>query len=484
MLFNSIEFFIFLPVVFGLYYLLQHKFRWALLLAASYYFYMSWKPEYIGLIMVSTLIDYYCGIQLGKEDNKVPRKLFLWISLLSNLGILMTFKYLGFFQEVFNDLLTVLDFNGAGNGLKLILPMGISFYTFQTMSYTIDIYNRKLKPEKHLGIFALFVTFFPQLVAGPIERASNLLPQFRKKILVDNKNIIGGMKLAAWGLFKKVVIADRLSIFVDTVYNNPHEYNGIPLIVATVFFAFQIYCDFSGYSDIAIGVAKMFGFNLMDNFKRPYHAFSISNFWSRWHISLSTWFRDYCYIPLGGNRVVKWRWYYNLFLTFLISGFWHGANWTFIAWGAFHGILLVLEIVFNIKSASQNRLVKSFRIMLTFSLVCLGWIFFRANNLGDAIYIISNLFVNIPGDILSIITNVGFGRSHELYIDQNKWVFIIAVLSIVLMEAVHYLQRYHGLRQTISQFRPIVKWPIYYLFVLIIICFGVFDKSQFIYFQF
>ena len=484
MLFNSIEFFIFLPVVFGLYYLLQHKFRWALLLAASYYFYMSWKPEYIGLIMVSTLIDYYCGIQLGKEDNKVPRKLFLWISLLSNLGILLTFKYLGFFQEVFNDLLTVLDFNGAGNGLKLILPMGISFYTFQTMSYTIDIYNRKLKPEKHLGIFALFVTFFPQLVAGPIERASNLLPQFRKKILVDNKNIFGGMKLAAWGLFKKVVIADRLSIFVDTVYNNPHEYNGIPLIVATVFFAFQIYCDFSGYSDIAIGVAKMFGFNLMDNFKRPYHAYSISNFWGRWHISLSTWFRDYCYIPLGGNRVVKWRWYYNLFLTFLISGFWHGANWTFIAWGAFHGILLVLEIVFNIKSESQNRLVKSLRVFLTFSLVCLGWIFFRANNLGDAIYIISNLFVNIPEDILSIITNVGFGRSHELYIDQNKWVFIIAVLSIVLMEAVHYLQRYHCLRQTISEFRPIVKWPIYYLFVLIIICFGVFDKSQFIYFQF
>jgi len=484
MLFNSIEFLFFLPIVFGMYYVLPHKYRWALLLLASYYFYMSWKPEYIALIIISTLIDYLCGNQLEKKEGKYPRKLFLWISLLSNLGILMTFKYLGFFQEIVNELLILMDFGGSENGLNLILPMGISFYTFQTMSYTIDVYNRKIKPEKHLGIFALFVTFFPQLVAGPIERASNLLPQFRKKIQFDYQDISSGMKLIAWGLFKKVVIADRLSVFVDTVYNNPHDYNGIPLIIATVFFAFQIYCDFSGYSDIAIGIAKMFGFNLMDNFKRPYHAYSISDFWSRWHISLSTWFRDYCYIPLGGNRVVKWRWYYNLFITFLISGLWHGANWTFIAWGAFHGVLLVIELVLKMKDTPRNSFIKRFRVLLTFTLVCLGWIFFRASNLSDALYIITNLFVNIPGDIITIITNVDFGRSHELYLNQDKWVFIIAVMSILGMELIHLLQRHYSLRQKLNQFPLIVKWPIYYLFVLIIICFGIFDKSQFIYFQF
>ena len=396
----------------------------------------------------------------------------------------MTFKYLGFFQEIVNELLILVDFGGSENGLNLILPMGISFYTFQTMSYTIDVYNRKIKPEKHLGIFALFVTFFPQLVAGPIERASNLLPQFRKKIQFDYQDISSGMKLIAWGLFKKVVIADRLSVFVDTVYNNPHDYNGIPLIIATVFFAFQIYCDFSGYSDIAIGVAKMFGFNLMDNFKRPYHAYSISDFWSRWHISLSTWFRDYCYIPLGGNRVVKWRWYYNLFITFLISGLWHGANWTFIAWGAFHGVLLVIELVLKMKDTPRNSFIKRFRVLLTFTLICLGWIFFRASNLSDALYIITNLFANIPSDIINIIMNVDFGRSHELYLNQDKWVFIIAVMSLLGMELIHLLQRHYSLRKKLSQFPVIVKWPIYYLFVLIIICFGVFDKSQFIYFQF
>lgn len=484
MLFNSIEFLIFLPIVFGFYYALPHKYRWVLLLAASYYFYMSWKPEYIGLIVLSTLIDYLCGNQLEKKESKYPRKLFLWISLLSNLGILLTFKYLGFFQEIVNELLILIDFKGSENGLNLILPMGISFYTFQTMSYTIDVYNRKLKPEKHLGIFALFVTFFPQLAAGPIERASNLLPQFRRKIQFDYQNITSGIKLIAWGLFKKVVIADRLSVFVDTVYNNPHDYNGIPLIIATVFFAFQIYCDFSGYSDIAIGVAKMFGFNLMDNFKRPYHAYSISDFWSRWHISLSTWFRDYCYIPLGGNRVLKWRWYYNLFITFLVSGLWHGANWTFIAWGAFHGVLLVIELVLKMKNTPKNSLVKHFRVLLTFTLVCLGWIFFRASNLSDALYIIRNLFVNILGDIYNIISNVDFGRSHELYLNQDKWVFIIAVMSILGMELVHLLQRHYSLRQKLSKFPLIVKWPIYYLIALVIICFGIFDKSQFIYFQF
>ncbi|MCL4856946.1 MAG: MBOAT family protein, partial [Flavobacteriales bacterium] len=276
--------------------------------------------------------------------------------------------------------------------MELLLPVGISFYTFQTMSYSIDNYNEKIKPERHLGIFALFVTFFPQLVAGPIERASNLLPQFHKKQLFDYDRISNGLGLMLWGLFKKVVIADRLAIVVNEIYNNPNDYNGLTLVVGTIFFAFQIYCDFSGYSDIAIGAARVLGFDLMKNFNYPYFSKSINEFWKRWHISLSTWFRDYVYIPLGGNRRIKWRWYYNLFITFLISGLWHGANWTFIVWGIIHGTILIIETITIKKETSNNKFKNGLLMLKTFIIVCLSWVFFRANNIQDAFSILTHIF--------------------------------------------------------------------------------------------
>ena len=339
MLFNSVEFLLFFPIVVSLYLLIKHSQRWVLLLVASYYFYMAWKPEYILLIVASTFIDYFCGRKMGSIEEKKKRRPYLYLSLLTNLGILFTFKYFDFFTDSLQGLSEYFHLPYESPALQLILPMGISFYTFQTMSYSVDIYQGKLKPEKHFGIFALFVSFFPQLVAGPIERASNLLPQFHKPFTFDRKKAVSGLQLMLWGMFKKVVVADRLAFLVNAVYDQPGEYEGFTLFLATIFFAFQIYCDFSGYSDIAIGAARILGFDLMKNFDTPYSARNVSEFWRRWHISLSTWFKDYVYIPLGGNRVVKWRWYYNLMITFLVSGLWHGANWTFVIWGGLARVL-------------------------------------------------------------------------------------------------------------------------------------------------
>jgi len=304
---------------------------------------MAWMPEYAIILVISTIIDFFCGYKMNSITEQAQKKSYLYLSLISNLGILFTFKYFNFFKTISTDILAQFHIEQALPTFPLLLPMGISFYTFQTMSYSIDVYHEKVKAEKHLGIFALFVTFFPQLVAGPIERSGNLLPQFYKHTKFEYERITSGLKLMAWGFFKKIVIADRLAQFVNYVYNDPYEYQGIYLVTATIFFAFQIYCDFSAYSDIAIGSARVLGFDLMKNFNRPYFSKSIDEFWKNWHISLSTWFKDYIYIPLGGNRVVKWRWYYNLFITFLISGFWHGANWTFVVWGALHGFYLVFS---------------------------------------------------------------------------------------------------------------------------------------------
>ena len=402
MLFNSYHFLIFFPLVVVFYFSMPHKYRWVLLLAASYYFYMAWRAEYIFLIIFSTLIDYYAAIFMEKQTDKSKRKKFLILSLFSNLGLLFTFKYFNFFSTSISETFNYFNIFMDSPTFKLLLPVGISFYTFQTLSYTIDVYRGQKKAEKHLGYFAVFVSFFPQLVAGPIERSTNLLPQFFEKHDFDYQRVTDGLKLMMWGFFKKVVIADRLAILVNQVYNNADEYEGFPLILATYFFAFQIYCDFSGYSDIAIGAAQVMGFDLMENFRRPYHAKSISEFWKRWHISLSTWFRDYVYIPLGGNSTVKWRWYFNLFITFLVSGLWHGADWTFVIWGAIHGFYLISAIwtngivnkVYNfigLKKGSNGR--KLIDVIWTFHLVLFAWIFFRANSFSDAIYILENFFV-------------------------------------------------------------------------------------------
>lgn len=480
MLFNSIEFLFFFPIVVSIYFTIPHRFRWILLLGASYYFYMCWKAEYIILIFISTLIDYYAGIQMGKIEAKAKRKKFLILSLVSNLGILFMFKYFNFFNDSIRDAFNYFNIFYGVSTFNVLLPIGISFYTFQTLSYSIDVYRGIKKPEKHLGIFALYVAFFPQLVAGPIERSTKLLPQFLEKFDFDYQRVMGGIKLMFWGFFKKIVIADRLAIYVNEVYNNPNDYYGMPVILATYFFAIQIYCDFSGYSDIAIGSAKVMGYNLMDNFNRPYSSKSIREFWKRWHISLSSWFKDYLYISLGGNRVSKWRWYYNLLIVFLISGLWHGANWTFVVWGALHGFYFLFSIWTKDLREKLSAfflldrfctIQKYFKVFITFHLVWFSWIFFRANSISDAFLLIQNMF------------QIDFSRL-GISVPLGNYEMAIAFLSILFMEFIHIIQKHQGMRNFLSE-KPIwFRWSMYYLIVMGIFIFGQFKAREFIYFQF
>ena len=489
MLFNSLQFIIFFPIVVLLFYLSPARFRWILLLISSYIFYMAWKPAYILLIVLSTIIDYLCGLKMGKIEIKEKRRPFLYISLFSNLGILFAFKYLNFFTENINSLI-LFGGNASFPILDVILPVGISFYTFQTMSYSIDIYNGKIQPENHLGKFALFVAFFPQLVAGPIERAGNMLGQFKTFYAANYSRIVLGLQIMMIGFFKKVVVADNVALLVNQVYNNPGQYEGVSTFLATIFFAFQIYCDFSGYSDIAIGSALILGITLMENFRRPYYSKSIGEFWKRWHISLSSWFRDYVYIPLGGNRVIKWRWYYNLFITFMVSGFWHGANWTFILWGSLHGLYLIFGHLLAKPQAAFKRITgiskfvfleKLFDVSVTFILVCFAWIFFRANSLPDAIIIIQS---GITG--LSNVTQMFNPEyiDHIVFLDQGKYVFIVSVLSILLLELIELYQRGGSVFRHISKKPAYIRWAVYYVILIIILVFGSFNQTDFIYFQF
>ncbi|MDA1196368.1 MAG: MBOAT family protein [Nanoarchaeota archaeon] len=481
MLFNSLHFLIFFPIVLFIYFSIAHKYRWIVLLLSSYYFYMSWKPEYIILIMISTIIDYIAAIQIEKSESKARKKNFLILSLATNLGLLFAFKYFNFFSESTRAILQHFAIPLDPMTLKVLLPVGISFYTFQTLSYTIDVYQGKIKPQKHLGIFAVYIAFFPQLVAGPIERAKNLLPQFLEKHNFDYKRATNGLKLMLWGFFKKIVIADRLAVLVNTIYNDPTGFTGLPLIIATIFFAFQIYCDFSGYSDIAIGSAQMMGFTLMDNFKRPYFARSVSEFWKRWHISLSTWFRDYVYIPLGGNKVSIPGWHLNIAIVFLLSGLWHGASWTFVVWGAIHGALLIIERLtkplkqafFNITRITRlPKLTHLIEMVFTFSVVTIAWIFFRANSIADAWYILTHLFTNLTFAQL----NIQMGA---------KWIsLIVAVGVIAFMEFVHLIQEHKTIRQFMSNKPVVLRWIVYLAIILAIIIFGVFNNTPFIYFQF
>ncbi len=481
MLFNSIHFLIFFPIVILIYFLIPHKFRWILLLISSYYFYMSWKAEYILLIMFSTLVDYYLGLRIYYSDTQRTKKLFLILSIILNIGLLFAFKYFNFFSDSIREILQMFTIQLNPITLKVLLPIGISFYTFQSLSYTIDIYREKIKPTRHLGIFALYISFFPQLVAGPIERAGNLLPQFFKKYNFNYKRVTDGLKLMLWGFFKKVVIADRLAIIVNTIYASPTEYTGLPLIISTIFFAFQIYCDFSGYSDIAIGSSQIMGISLMDNFKRPYFSSSISEFWKRWHISLSSWFKDYLYIPLGGNRVSISRHYLNIFVVFLISGLWHGANWTFVIWGALHGIYILFEkitrtlkdkLLILTRLILFPRWVRFFEITSTFILVTIGWIFFRANTLSDAVYILTHLFQDISFSSKGIIKGVD-------WLDLS-----IAFGAILFMELIHLIQEHRSIRQFLDNKPLLLRWSIYLAIILLILLFGVFNGTKFIYFQF
>jgi alginate O-acetyltransferase complex protein AlgI len=484
MLFNSLHFLIFFPIVVLIYFSLPHKYRWGLLLLASYYFYMSWKIEYALLLAISTLVDYCAGLWMAKTKEIIRRTKFLILSLLVNLGLLFTFKYFNFFSDSVRSAFQKFALPIDTPHLKVLLPVGISFYTFQTLSYTIDLYRGSIPVERHLGRFAVYVSFFPQLVAGPVERAKNLLPQILEKHAFDPYKVSDGLRIMLWGYFLKMVIADRLGIIVDQVYSDVTGFSGFYLLIATYFFAYQLFCDFAGYSFIAIGAAKVMGFNLMENFRRPYFAKSVGEIWQRWHISLSTWFRDYLYIPLGGNRRTKHRWYFNIFVVFLISGLWHGAGWTFIIWGVLQGFYLIMSILTKgirskisravglEKIPSLHSLVK---IFITFHLFLIGLFFFRANSISDAIYIFTHLFTD---------WHFSFADINSRLFDNKASEFILTISAVIFMETVHVIQERRSISQLINR-RPLVfRWAVYLGMLFIIILFGVFEKTPFIYFQF
>ncbi len=478
MLFNSLAFAIFFPAVTILYFLLAHRWRWSMLLAASCFFYCFFIPAYILILFFTIAVDYCAGILI--EGSTGPRRrLWLLASLAANIGALAVFKYAPFVESNVNALAAALGWNYSLSLLAFILPIGLSFHTFQAMAYTIEVYRGNQPAERHLGIFALYVMFYPQLVAGPIERPQHLLHQFREQHRFDGDRVASGLKQMAWGLFKKVVIADRIAPIVDVAYADPASFSGPQLTVATVLYAFQIYCDFSGYSDIALGAAKVMGFRLMVNFRQPYFSRSINEFWHRWHISLSSWFRDYLYISLGGNRVPAWRWQMNLLIVFLVSGLWHGANWTFVIWGALHGFYLV----FSLWSAAARarlaaasglirhpRLHQGLKLAVTFSLVCFAWIFFRAENIDTALTLISRL----PQGWNEVSMAV-FG------VPPEDWAILLTALGV--LGTADVLLESGGLRR-FALAPAYVRWAAYYALTFAIIAYGRFGAQQFIYFQF
>jgi alginate O-acetyltransferase complex protein AlgI len=485
MLFNSFTFLIFFPVVAAVYFAIPHRFRWAWLLGASCYFYMAFIPVYIFILFFLIAVDYVAGM-LIEDSTGARRRSWLIMSLIANIGMLAVFKYFNFLNANARAIAEVFHWPYGMPALSLILPIGLSFHTFQAMSYTIEVYRGRQKAERHLGIYALYVMFFPQLVAGPIERPQHLLPQFYERHEFDYERVTSGLRRIAWGLFMKVVIADRLARYVNLVYNDPSSFEGLTLVLATIFFAFQIYCDFAGYSHIAIGTAEVMGFRLIENFNRPYLAQSIGEFWSRWHISLSTWFRDYVYIPLGGNRVPKPRWYFNLFVTFLLSGLWHGANWTFVIWGALNGFYLISSIV---TASARERLTSAIglsrkpalhgvvRVATTFALTCIAWVFFRAGSLHDAMVVFSHALVTpVPHQVLpDILRAEGITKLEVAYSG-------LLIAGLILIEVITTRVNLIGL----FRLQPAwVRWPAYYALCMAIWMLGISTEAKaFIYFQF
>lgn len=474
MLFNSLNFCLFFPLVTLLYFALPPRARWGMLLAASGVFYMAFIPKYILILVFTILIDYVAGLAIDRSQGKA-RKAWLTASLVANVGVLAFFKYFNFLGENIAALSRSLGMGWTIPHLDIILPLGLSFHTFQSMSYTIEVYRREQPAEKHLGIFALYVLFYPQLVAGPIERPQNLLHQFRETHTFDYERAADGFRLMAWGFFKKILIADRVAMLADPVFNEPLRFKGLPLIVAMVAFSVQIYCDFSGYSDIARGAARVMGFRLMLNFDRPYLAASIPEFWRRWHISLSTWFRDYVYFPLGGNRVAPWRQHLNVVIVFLLSGLWHGANWTFVVWGALHAVLFIASRTLSRpRSIPDSRLVRALKVAGTFLLVTVAWVFFRSTTFSDAWYMLSHLHRSwggtpVPGD---------FSRAG--YMAQIR----LSAVFIVLLFAIEAVQHGPEPQQLIASWSRRWRWMVYYAIVLLTLSFGVYENSPFIYFQF
>jgi len=492
MVFNSFSYLIFFPVVAILYFLLPHKYRWFLLLAASCYFYMFFIPVYILILFFTIIIDYFAGILIENSEGW-QKSLFLKMSLVANIGILCLFKYYNFLAENINAVLGSVHVNQNIGYLKILLPIGLSFHTFQAMSYTIEVYRGNQKAERHFGIYALYVMFFPQLVAGPIERPQNVLHQFHIKHNFDIQECMLGLQQIVWGLFKKSVIADRLAIITDSVYNQPKDASALSIIVGTIFFAFEIYCDFSGYSDIALGSARVLGFKLMKNFDLPFQSKSITEFWRRWHISLSAWFNDYLFNPIvgsiraWGNSAIA----IGLLTTFFLSGLWHGAGWKFVIFGLLHGAAMVYEFytkklrkkLFKRVPANVNILISR---LLTFLFAVFAWVFFRANNLDEAF-----LFIRKSFSVFSEIYQLFSSRHNVLSVMKDKYFpqfstinTTTAIVFLLFLEIVQHIGMKKNFYVSILKSPTFIQWVVYFSFILCIVVFGVFDNKQFIYFQF
>lgn len=483
MLFNSIDFAIFLPILFSIYWFFPFKkLKWQnlLLVIASYVFYGWWDWRFLFLLFISTILDFLVGKKLGRETSLSYRKALLWCSIIVNIGLLGFFKYCNFFIDTFISAFTFFGFPIPPYSLNIILPVGISFYTFQTLSYTIDVYCKKLAPTDDFISFMAYVSFFPQLVAGPIERATNLLPQFYQSRTFSYSSSVDGLRQMLWGFLKKIVIADNCAIYANMIFSNYTSYSGSTLVLGALFFTFQIYGDFSGYSDIAIGCARLFGFDLMQNFAFPYFSRDIAEFWRRWHISLSTWFRDYVYIPIGGSRGNVWMKIKNTMIIFLVSGFWHGANWTFLAWGFLNALyflplLLTKQNRKNLDVVSKGRvfppLSELFGMIITFSLTVLAWIFFRSPSISDACLYIQQIFSK---SLLSI----------PRFPDRLNALTIIILIVVFLIAEWLDRDRKYGAEGVVKIKSRFFRWTIYIIVVLIILFFGNFGDNEFIYFQF
>jgi alginate O-acetyltransferase complex protein AlgI len=487
MLFNSVSFAIFLPIVFILYWYIANrnlKFQNALLLIASYFFYSCWDWRFLFLLVFSTVLDYFTGIKVSESNRLGIKRFWFWLSISVNVGFLGVFKYYNFFAESFAEAVSHLGWHVSPSTLSVILPVGISFYTFHGLSYVIDIYNDRIKAERNFVDYSLFVSFFPLLVAGPIERATHLLPQLKQKRTFDYSRAVDGLRQILWGLFKKVVIADNCAEYANMIFNNPHDFSGFALVMGALFFTIQIYGDFSGYSDIALGTSRLFGIELLRNFAFPYFSRDIAEFWRRWHISLSRWFRDYLYIPLGGSQGGTWMKVRNTFIIFIVSGFWHGANWTFIMWGFLNAVyflplLLTNNNRNNLETVAQGRLLPSFKeftqITVTFALTVFAWIFFRAQNMEHAWDYIQNMFTGL-------VHKDGFIQTRDLFIWKIGYFIPLLVIFFFVVEWLGREEQY-----AIAKFGIKWKWPVryavYYAIILAIFLFSG-KEEQFIYFQF
>jgi len=475
MIFNSLAFAVFFPVVFLLYWAVHQKYRWIFLLVSSYYFYMSWNAKYAVILLLITGTTYFCARMIEQTIEKRRKQLWMWLGVSSSFVVLFFFKYFNFVSESIARVFQSFSIPMNPVTVRFLLPIGISFYTFKAVSYILDVYRGDMTSERHFGYYALYLSFFPDLVSGPIDRAKELLPQLKKEKVFYYDEGVYGLKLMLLGFIKKLVIADALTKYVDVIFNNVMNYRGLSFVIASFLFTFQIYCDFSGYSDIAIGAARLLGIELMDNFKSPYFAQSIKEFWSRWHISLSHWFRDYIYIPLGGNRVKKIRNNWNIFITFLVSGLWHWASWNFVIWGGIHGLFQVIENSIPSSLNKRKGLMRQVGLTIgTFLLVNFAWIFFRANTWEDAVYFIRNMFVR--WSISQALADLGMSGKHVVRIGG-------ILMSLLLFD---YFNQQKDLLKEMGKLWLPLRWLLYFAIVLLIVVLKIHNgtSQQFIYFQF